>query len=740
MGVIANAWRRITRRQEKAGVFDFSGGAADGVIGAILGGTSSQRVRGAQALLQAYNESPWVRKAIGQIAIDFAAVRWTVLVPKGNATQRKHIGEMLKRTKIEDRATLKRALLDADMVEENPAHPAVIFLERGNPWHSGVGARRLLSAYIRLVGDSYAIVERGADGMPSSYLPIPSTWIEELPTDKKPFFKVTHGSWRQNVPVEDMLWIRDANPVDPYGRGMGVVNTLGDEIETDEHAARMAKAKFENHGMPSAIVGMEGMGKEAGERLQQKWDEDHRGIRKIGRPYFTGSKITVAKLDDDLKQTQFIEVRTWERNTIAQVIGVPPEAIGIMDNANRASAEVAHRTYIGGTLIPDLELARSMLQVQLMPQYDDGGILDFVNPMPEDKEHRIELLKTIPDWVLTRNQWLEELGREPVNGGDVYFVPSTMLPVESKALAPRTLRALALLPAPQSRGLDAAVDKVAGLLASSTAALSAPGAPAVHLVRAVDPEDVDPILENLRPERLNFELDPEDQDLVDEWGNVQVEELGFDAGTFNMQSPLVSEHLQDFSSTRITGINETTKKKVRKQLIDGVRDGEGADALARRVRKVMTGNIGKHRSKMIARTEVLRSSNFARLEGMRQTGIVSQKQWLHTQDGRTRDEHRELGNDPNRNTVAIGAGFAIGTASAQYPGDFGVPELDIQCRCTVLPVVAAVSYDADEIKQIWQKFDRRLIPWERRWERAVLRAFEAQERDLIKAIEDADKN
>ena len=737
MGAIKNAWLRITGRGgEEAKAFD-AAAAVDTVIGSLVGSTSATRDRGAGAMLKSYNSSPWVRKAIGQIAIDFAAVRWTTYTVKGNRAQRQHVDAMMKRAKCADRVHLKRTLLGAGVLEENPTHPAVLFLEAGNPWHSGVGARRLLSTYLRLLGNAYAVIERGNSGLPMSYLPIPSTWIEEMPTEKSPFFKVSHGSWRQKIPPADMLWVRDSNPADPYGSGVGVVSVLGDEIETDEYAARTAKAKFENFGTPSSIVGVEGASKESGERLQQKWDEDHRGIRKIGRPYFTGAKITVAKLDDDLNQSQFIPLREFERDTILQTIGVPPEVIGIMDSANKASAQVARQTYTENTLVPDLELFRSMMQVQLMTQYRDGSILDYDSPIEEDEERRIDLLKVAPEWALTRNQWLDAVGLDPVDGGNVYFVPANLVPVESKAVAPHLIRALAKHNAATSPAIDSAAARIAGLLAPSTEAHREPEAPALRVlstVKEITPDDVDRVLEHLRPERLINQYEPEITELVDEWGNIQLVEVGLQANTFDMLSPLVVEHLEEFSGTRIEWINDTTRKKLRKDLVDGVRNGEGVAPLSKRIRKIMTGDIGRFRAERIARTEVLRSSNFSRLEGMRQSGVVSAKQWLATVDGRTRADHMTLHNT----TQKISDPFVIGSASAQYPGDFGVPEQDIQCRCTTLPVIAAVSYDDAMIKAEWKKFDRRLVPWEKRINRAALRGFADQERDLLKALKNAD--
>jgi uncharacterized protein with gpF-like domain len=141
------------------------------------------------------------------------------------------------------------------------------------------------------------------------------------------------------------------------------------------------------------------------------------------------------------------------------------------------------------------------------------------------------------------------------------------------------------------------------------------------------------------------------------------------------------------------------------------------------------------RATVIARTEVLGSSNFATHTAFRASGVVEVKAWLATRDDRVRDEHlamdgQERGiNDPF--TAPDGA-------TAMHPGAFGMAHHDIQCRCVVVPVIrdpdSPRSYTPEQLEALWKSFDRELIPWERKVAAACKRGFQSQESAAIQAL------
>lgn len=88
-----------------------------------------------------------------------------------------------------------------------------------------------------------------------------------------------------------------------------------------------------------------------------------------------------------------------------------------------------------------------------------------------------------------------------------------------------------------------------------------------------------------------------------------------------------------------------------------------------------------YRRELIARTETIRASNAGSNALYRDWG-VQMKEWLATNDERTRPDHAAA----NGQRVAVDARFDVGGEMLAHPGDpNGSPENTINCRCTVIP-------------------------------------------------------
>ena len=219
-----------------------------------------------------------------------------------------------------------------------------------------------------------------------------------------------------------------------------------------------------------------------------------------------------------------------------------------------------------------------------------------------------------------------------------------------------------------------------------------------------------------KPKYLTEKLDPIWDDKVEEFGQAALTEMGLDQA-FDMMNPDINKHLEDFGTTQITGyVNETTQQALRDTLSEGVEAGEGISELSKRVGEVFDAADG-YRAELIARTEVLRSSNFATLEGYKQSKLVDKKEWISTPDDRVRDTHAELGSRP---PIEIDEDFEVDGLSAPAPGQFDDASEDCNCRCTIAPVVSDIDENAiDEGEKraayktkLWKKFDKSALAWE----------------------------
>lgn len=152
-----------------------------------------------------------------------------------------------------------------------------------------------------------------------------------------------------------------------------------------------------------------------------------------------------------------------------------------------------------------------------------------------------------------------------------------------------------------------------------------------------------------------------------------------------------SEHMHqliaDYFKTDILnvseGITQTTRDLITKVFTEAYAAGYSIDQI---VAKLKDTELSKIRARLIARTETVTAANQGALFVANETGLLYNKTWLATNDGRTRDDHREVnGNQVGRNDYFIVGGFEM-----LAPGDRGgkdgrlpVPAKEIcNCRCT----------------------------------------------------------
>ena len=135
------------------------------------------------------------------------------------------------------------------------------------------------------------------------------------------------------------------------------------------------------------------------------------------------------------------------------------------------------------------------------------------------------------------------------------------------------------------------------------------------------------------------------------------------------------------SLTLAKSINMTTMDAIRKALAEGFAEGESIQQLTKRIEGYFEGNA-KARATMVARTETIAASNAGAVDRYAKEGI-KQKEWFAAMDERTRDTHLAA----NGQIVGINENFKVGADYMPGPGQGSDPSENVNCRCSVLPVI-----------------------------------------------------
>jgi len=679
------------------------------LAGILPGSVGQPPKRGTKELLNAYNEMPWLRAVVNKVGRSVASTSWQLYVVRRG-------GKAVKAAKLQraDYVTRQKLLTgykkQAELVEIEE-HPLLDLLDNANSFLTGLIARQLTQTHLDLIGEAFWLKERNGAGKPVAFWPLPPDWVISTPTPTHRFFRVSFRAWQGEIPDTEILWIADPDPTNPYARGSGIARALADELETDEYAARHTKSWFYNRARPDLVISGDGLRPEDTARLEEDWLRKNQGFWKAFKPYFLSKKVDIQTLSQTFENMQLVDLRKYERDTIIQVYGVPPEILGIIENSNRATIEAADFLFARWVVQPRLEFLRAVLQERLVLEFDDRLILDYESPVAEDKEYNLKVAQAAP-WSITVDEWRELQGREPLpdEQGKVYMLPFNVYPSKTLASQPQEQP-----PVNSRQEILTQEEEQQGGKQNKPA------------TKAINHDDIKKLLAAVALERLIEYMSPVYRDIVTAFGQGMLDSIGIEIG-FDLLNPHVIYFLNTEAAQYIKGINETTRKALQAQLIEGVEAGESIPKLTDRISAVFADAKGR-RAITIARTEVVRASNFGGWEGMKQGG-VEEKEWLATRDSRVRDSH--LATDGQ--IQPVDKPFTLGSgAQAMYPGNTGIPEEDINCRCTVAPVLGGKTmYDTEEKRVMaWKKYDADLGPWEKRMEIAAKKAFQEQQNAVM---------
>ena len=623
--------------------------------------------RGTRDLLQAYSASPVLQAVVRKIASSMAAVQWVAKIktPAGDAIPA-------------------------------PNHIAERVINSGVPGLDGVQCRMLEQTHIELVGESFAILDRNMMGVPDVRWPIPPHWVTNVPLPSGDLFEVRPlGSTGFHVTRENILWHKDADPYDPYMRGVGVARALADELNTDEAAAKHAASSLTNRARPDIVISGSKeipLGQEDAVRLNEVWAQRFGGPENAGKPFVSAAPISVETLTPTFRELQLTSLREFERDIIISVFGVPPEIMGIVENSNRATIESAEFLFAKHVLKPRLAARKATYNEQLAWQYDPRLLIDFEDPVDENREFKLEVYKARPAaFTDDEVRALADEGPLPDGEGEQRPTPPSMA-------APPSGPALERAPFP-----------------------------AKGRANKINADDINSIVAAIDQSLMRSVIETNTRSVVAEFGADAMADAGINI-SFDLNSPRAIEFIDATAGERSNLINGTSERNLRATLSEGIAGGETQSDLISRVQAAVD-DATSARADMIARTETTRAAGFATEEGMTQAGLT-EKEWLPVQDDRTRDTH--AGMDGQKQPMGT-AFMSPSGLPAQYPGGFGVAAEDINCRC----VVVAVDSLPDKAARVaaWHIKASQMQRLETIYARQLRSAFREQGQQAIEALE-----
>jgi HK97 family phage portal protein len=331
-----------------------------------------------------------------------------------------------------------------DDVEEIKEHPLLELLYRMNPYMNKDEVIYTEKLHELLIGDAAWYLARNnrenPKEVPMEIWPLRSDWlsIKQGELEKGGGFIAYYvykipGQEEKIFLPHEILLIKRPNPEDPY-RGLSVIRAAAVTVDIDNFATNWNRNFFWNSARPDAVLHTEQrLSDEVISRLKNQFRSEYGGLSNSMKMMVLENGLDYKPFQSTVKDMDFLEQQKWSRDKMIAMFGNTKMALGITEDVNRANADVGEYIQEKKTTEPEMQTLVNYLNEYLVPLYGDNLFLSFVSTVPESQELMNDELDRLTNKVYTVNESRAKKGLEPLEGGDVLYLPLNLVPMDANA-------------------------------------------------------------------------------------------------------------------------------------------------------------------------------------------------------------------------------------------------------------------------------------------------------------------
>lgn len=614
--------------------------------------------------------------------------------------------------------------------------PAVALLKKVNPYWTLSRLVEMTELSLCLWGSAFWFLERGESarrppteiwwGRPDrvTVYPDPERYISHFE------YEPAHGTETLRYETSEVIWFRYPNPLDEWS-GLSPLAAARLAADTSSAAMKSNRNLFANGmqigGMVYPLNGQIWSQDQAGQ-IEEVLSRRLKGVDKAHRWAIMRMEIGMNAAGVTPKDAEFLGLLRWTLEDICRAYRVPLDLIG--GQRTYENVDAAQEAVWNHAVLPEARFLANEIVEQLLPMFPGAADLaEFdaseVAVLQEDRGEIVTQMKALWDMGVPLNKLLNEFQPELLDSqagyewGDIWWVPLGMTPADIAMEPPQPVPAQLLETEPEEDDDEEEDDE----RRRTRQAVGYGSAEHILLWRrwAKQTEEYEgwvtetvvklferqrqSILDKLQGERAATETSDVDglamepfemsrwvrefrvamrellRRIIGAVGAQALEDLGLTMG-FDVFDPTVLRFLENRAQRFAERVCETTWEALKRSLMEGIEQGQSIPELAKRVEEVMGDRI-RSTPTVIARTETIGASNGGTLMAWEQSGLVAGKSWLSALDERTRLTHIQA----HGQTVGIQDNFRVGAGQGPAPGQIGLPEEDIQCRCAMTAVL-----------------------------------------------------
>ncbi len=651
-------------------------------------------------------------------------------------------------------------------------HPILDLLDRFNEFTTASDGFYTTTSHRILAGDSFWYLDGRGINVKAIYL-LPPDKIKlklgKIAGTQRVIEMYEYRDTIQGKPVEadykpeQVLHFKIPNPKNPY-RGLSKVEVAAEVIDTDNAASEANRQLFER-GMINSFM-LTTPNKITPEQLTQlrsDFESTYQGARNRFKVPIVGGDLKPETIANTNKDMEFIAQQEWLRDKLMSIWGNNKAVLGITDDVNRANADATILNWKRTTVMQEMKSIVDTLNEFLVPRWGDNLMLGFKDPVEENEDEKIaQVVQLKSNDIVTLNEAREMLSLDPAEGGDEFgfqrserrqdMMIQNLPPAAKRVDYTKVLRRMgvygqvekyiktreAVLPIARklikdrkAKGAKSEVSEHTSLTNEQVWAFHEKQIKLVEAHEAIFEDAVKSYIDELVDRALSQVPDEvasmQRKQLFNEESEVQravarfapiLDQVVALAGNealklINIDSPYIPGEVKETVRKNVdkfaTSMIKTDRDKIIDMISQGIVEGQSIPKIRSNIENAYK-EYSRVQANRVTRTEVIRASNLGSQDAWKQSGIVTEKQWLTARDDRV-DPLCDYMNGKiipvTKNFFDKGATLEVGDHKADFSyGSVKVPPLHPNCRCTLLPVIKGTPFGNDVSSTPVQTFYR----------------------------------
>lgn len=619
--------------------------------------------------------------------------------------------------------------------EQMKTHPLQLLIEKPTPFHSRKDLMLGMVQHLYLGGNALFTKVRGG-GTITELWQLPPDAMKVIP-DRQNFinrYEYVKDGVRRNFDPKDILHNKFNDPANPYW-GLSPLQAGAKTVDSDIEAVRFQKVSLQNRAITDGIFTFEHPLTESQWNEARKMvREQHQGIANAHTPWVLGAGANWQQMSLSPLELDFLNSRKFTREEICSIFQVPPPMIGILENSTYNNIETARKIFWVDTIIPLLEDIKDSFNIGLTPEFGTGIELAYdlsnVDALQTNIKEKMETAKGFFSMGVPFNDINQklELGFDDIEGGDIGYLPSGLMPADILANPPEPTPPPAVAP-PK----DGQTDPPKGFTPQEEFELKTIAYKGVSLRTDKQKDYYFHLLDRKRGQwtinmarkgKRLFEAEGEAvaqaiknggkwekaiTEQKDKWQKFLVAsyqsitaEIGMEhfqnlmksfkpneykedepLDAFNPYDEIIQAYIVELAGTKVTMVSDWTRQVIGAMVLDAQKENLSMDELARNIKSEYQ-EFSRYRAYRIARTEAQNALGFAQYSaGHQAQDILGEKligEWWTSLDERVRESHAEI----HGAKAELGKPFPNGL---MYAGEYTQTKgghNNINCRCVIL--------------------------------------------------------